>query len=29
MKTTLLAASALAASTMMTGVGHAEHHALS
>ncbi|MDP4574995.1 S9 family peptidase [Qipengyuania sp. G39] len=29
MKKTLLAASALAASTMMTGVGHAEHHALS
>lgn len=29
MKTTLLAASALAASTLMTGVGHAEHHALS
>ncbi len=29
MKKTLLAASALAASTLMTGVGHAEHHALS
>ncbi|MDG5749613.1 S9 family peptidase [Qipengyuania sp. XHP0211] len=29
MKKNLLAASALAASTMMTGVGHAEHHALS
>lgn len=29
MKKSLMAASALAASTMMTGVGHAEHHALS
>lgn len=29
MKKTLLAASALAASALMTGVGHAEHHALS